>query len=342
MSEYGFQSFPELNTVLKYAPEDQLELESKIMLAHQKNGRGNQLIKEYMGQYLPEPRDFKSFLYMSQILQAQAIQTAIEAHRRHKPYCMGTLYWQINDCWPVASWAGMDYYGRWKALQYTVRRSFRDVLMSIVGTHDSGVYKDDSHGGDSHGGGSRDEELHEGEAGPEVAIHIISDRQYSAEGVLKLMLYDFSGQLLYESVRNVTIGANVAEEALTIRAKELLGDHDPKNVVLLAKLEQDDIELDSKHYYFESLREISWPQPTIMVEEVAGSDGTTFTLKTDALARQVWLSAEEEGIFSDNFFDLIPGIPYTVSFRRRSSGEEAFIPGKPGALAVRSMKDFII
>src|SRR5690606_38735190 len=84
MSEYGFQSFPELKTVLEYAEEDQLELESKVMLAHQKNGRGNQLIKEYMNQYLPEPKDFKSFLYMSQLLQAQAIQTAIEAHRRNK------------------------------------------------------------------------------------------------------------------------------------------------------------------------------------------------------------------------------------------------------------------
>lgn len=99
MSEYGFQSFPELKTVMSYAEEQDLELTSEVMLAHQKNGRGNLLIKEYMDMYLPQPKDFKAFLYMSQILYTEAIRIAIESHRRNKPYCMGTLYWQMNDCW---------------------------------------------------------------------------------------------------------------------------------------------------------------------------------------------------------------------------------------------------
>lgn len=313
MSEYGFQSFPELKTVLEYAEEDQLELESKVMLAHQKNGRGNQLIKEYMNQYLPEPKDFKSFLYMSQLLQAQAIQTAIEAHRRNKPYCMGTLYWQMNDCWPVASWAGMDYYGRWKSLQYTVRRSFQDVMLSLDGTREG-----------------------------EVAVYLISDRQEPVAGVLKLSLFDFDGQLLRELSRDVAIGADAADIVLRIQTSEWLGAHDPKRVVLLAELEGDGAMLDSKPYYFESFREIEWPEAAVTVEEIPGSEGTSFRLKTDALARQVWLSAEEEGIFTDNFFDLIPGVPHTVTFRRRSSGHAAaFVPGKPGALTVRSMREFI-
>ncbi|WP_110933886.1 beta-mannosidase [Paenibacillus bouchesdurhonensis] len=312
MSEYGFQSFPELDTVLKYAQEEQLELESKVMLAHQKNGRGNQLIKEYMGQYLPEPRDFKSFLYMSQILQAQAIETAIEAHRRHKPYCMGTLYWQMNDCWPVASWAGMDYYGRWKALQYTVRRSFQDVMLSIDDTQEG-----------------------------ELAVHLISDLQQPVEGTLKLSLYDFSGQLLHTMSREVTVSADAADKVFSARTGELLGTHDPKRVVLLVQLEQGRVSLDSKHYYFESFREIELPDAAITIEEVPGSGGTSFTLRTDALARQVWVLAAEEGIFSDNFFDLIPGLPHTVTFQRRSSGDEAFVQDKPGMLTVRSMKDFI-
>ncbi|WP_055109205.1 beta-mannosidase [Paenibacillus ihumii] len=313
MSEYGFQSFPELRTVLKYATEDQLELESKVMLAHQKNGRGNQLIKEYMSQYLPEPRDFKSFLYMSQLLQAQAIQTAIEAHRRNKPYCMGTLYWQMNDCWPVASWAGMDYYGRWKALQYTVRRSFRDVMISIDDTKDG-----------------------------EVAVHLVSDRRGPFAGVLRLRLYDFAGRLLHEMSQEAAVGADAADVVLRVQTSEWLGGHDPKRVVLLAQLEEDGATLDSKPYYFETFREIDWPEASITVEEVPGSEGTSFMLRTDALARQVWLSTEEEGIFSDNFFDLIPGVPHTVTFYRRSSGEEAFTQGKPGALTVSSMKDFIV
>ncbi|AZK48395.1 beta-mannosidase [Paenibacillus lentus] len=312
MSEYGFQSFPELDTVLKYAPEQQLELESKVMLAHQKNGRGNQLIKEYMEQYLPEPRDFKSFLYMSQILQAQAIETAIEAHRRNKPYCMGTLYWQMNDCWPVASWAGMDYYGRWKALQYTVRRSFRDVMLSVDGTQEG-----------------------------EIAVYLISDQQQPVEGILKLSLYDFGGQLLHMMKQEVAVGADAADKVFTAGTEELLGTYDPKCVVLLVQLEQAGVVLDSKHFYFASFREIELPDAEITIEEVPGSGGTSFTLQSDSLARQVWVLAEEEGIFSDNFFDLIPGLPHTVTFQRRSSGDKAFVQDKPGMLTVRSMKNFI-
>ncbi|GMA56004.1 hypothetical protein GCM10025858_05070 [Alicyclobacillus sacchari] len=111
MSEYGFQSFPELRTVQSYAEEKDMELESDVMRWHQRSGDGNRLIKEYMDIYLPTPKDFPAFLTMSQILQAEAIKTAIEAHRRKKPYCMGSLYWQINDCWllhPGRAWIITD------------------------------------------------------------------------------------------------------------------------------------------------------------------------------------------------------------------------------------------
>ncbi|WP_410771197.1 beta-mannosidase [Fontibacillus sp. BL9] len=321
MSEYGFQSFPELSSVLRYATEEQLELESDVMLAHQKNGRGNQLIKEYMEQYLPEPRDFKSFLYMSQVLQAEAIQIAIEAHRRNKPFCMGTLYWQMNDCWPVASWAGMDYYGRWKALQYIVRRSFREVMLSVVGG-DAGKEKD------------TDKDA--------VIFHAVSDRQEELRAELHLSLYDFSGALLHEQSKAVNLGADSAAEVYRVSAAELLNGHDRSNAVLLASLESGGRVLDSQHFYFDSFRELKLPQAAIAVEEVPGSEGCAFTLKTDALARRVWLHAEEEGIFSDNFFDLIPGRPVTVEFRRRSgSGNEAFVAGSPGTVSVRSMCDFM-
>lgn len=164
MSEYGFQSFPEPKTVRTYAEDRDMELESKVMLAHQKNGAGNRLIKSYMDQYYNEPKDFEAFLYMSQIQQAEAMKTAIEAHRRNKPYCMGTLYWQMNDCWPVASWAGMDYLGRWKALQYVAKRCFRDVSLSIE---------------------SKEQE---------IRVHLVSDISEAVQGTLKVQLFDFNGK----------------------------------------------------------------------------------------------------------------------------------------------------
>ncbi|MNC29142.1 hypothetical protein D3C75_773800 [compost metagenome] len=312
MSEYGFQSFPELKSVLSYAEEADMELESEVMLAHQKNGRGNLLIKEYMDIYLPEPKDFRSFLYMSQLLQAEAMRVAIESHRRNKPYCMGTLYWQMNDCWPVASWAGMDYYGRWKALQYTARKSFKDVLLSI-------------------------EEMD----GENVKVHAVSDLRETLVGELVLRLHDFSGAVLKEWNQPVQLAADSAAVVFTVPAAELLEGSDPKQVVLVASLLADGYLLEQKEHYFAAAKEIKLNQPVFTVAEVPGSGGLSFTVSSDVLARGVYLTAEEEGIFSDNFFDLLPGEPKTVQFSLRGSGEQDFIPAAPTGLEVRSMADYV-
>ncbi|MEP6902672.1 MAG: hypothetical protein ABJA66_13040, partial [Actinomycetota bacterium] len=119
MSEYGFQSFPEYETVKTYTTEeDRASIETPIMLAHQRHPRGNQLVRAYMLREYNEPKDFESFLYVSQVLQAEGIKIGAEHFRRIMPRNMGSLYWQANDCWQVASWSGMDYFGRWKALMY--------------------------------------------------------------------------------------------------------------------------------------------------------------------------------------------------------------------------------
>lgn len=133
-SEYGFQSFPCFETVKRYAPlpEDQ-DISSEVMMSHQRGGEhANNLIKSYLLNEYHEPRDFESFLYASQILQGDAIKTAIEAHRRDKGYCWGSLYWQHNDCWPVASWSSRDWYGVWKAQHYFARYAFADILISPI------------------------------------------------------------------------------------------------------------------------------------------------------------------------------------------------------------------
>jgi beta-mannosidase len=312
MSEYGFQSFPELKSVLSYAEEEDMELESKVMLAHQKNGRGNQLIKEYMDMYLPQPKDFRGFLYMSQVLQAEAIRIAIESHRRNKPYCMGTLYWQMNDCWPVASWAGMDYYGRWKALQYTVRKSFKDVLLSIDGTD-----------------------------AENLKVHAVSDRRQALECELAIRLHDFSGVLLQEWSQPVTLAADSAAVVFTQPVAELLGGREPGQVLLVASLLEGGEVLEHKEHYFAAAKDIPLSKPVITVTEVPGSAGKSFTLSSDVLARGVHLTVEEEGIFSDNFFDLLPGEPKTVEFALSGSGESDFTPAAPTGLVVRSMADYI-
>lgn len=130
-SEYGFQSFPMIKTVNSYTLPEDHDIESPVMKAHQKHPRGNELIRKYMDWYYPQARDFESFLYLSQVLQAEGIKVAAEHLIGNMPWCMGSLYWQTNDCWPVASWSGIDYFGRWKALQYYARSFYADLLLIV-------------------------------------------------------------------------------------------------------------------------------------------------------------------------------------------------------------------
>jgi beta-mannosidase len=130
MSEFGFQSFPQFLTIATFADSLDWNLNSAVMQNHQKHPRGNSLITEYMAREYNVPKGFKKFIYASQILQANGMRIGVESHRRNQPYCMGTLYWQLNDCWPVASWSSRDYFGNWKALHYTAQDVFSPVSLS--------------------------------------------------------------------------------------------------------------------------------------------------------------------------------------------------------------------
>lgn len=312
MSEYGFQSFPEYDTVMTFAAEEDLALQSKVMRAHQKNGDGNRLIKEYMDIYMSEPKDFPSFLYMSQVLQAEAMKMAIEAHRRKMPYCMGTLYWQMNDCWPVASWSGMDYYGKWKAMQYFAKNSFADTMISFDRT-DSGT----------------------------ANIFVVTDKLAPLAGDLRVTLYDFTGKKLKEHSAPVAVEGNSSTIVYTLNEQEWLAGSDVGSVVLHAELTQAGQLVDSKSMYFVNVKDQKLSAGTIQITEVEGSRGTKFSLETDVLVKQVWLTGENEGMFSDNFFDLIPGVAKTVEYRLRASGEPMSKPAPAGKVTARSMFDFL-
>jgi beta-mannosidase len=313
MSEYGFQSFPEYRSVRSYAEEHELELESETMLAHQKNGAGNRLIKQYMDMYLPKPKDFKAFLHMSQILQADAMEMAIEAHRRSKPYCMGSLYWQMNDCWPVASWAGMDYFGRWKALQYRAKRSFSDVLLSVAG-HIKGV----------------------------VSFHVVNDTLQAVIGKLNVSVLHILGGKVRQLEQEVQIDPNGSERVLTLDVEELLEGKNPAEHMLVAVLQDElgDTKATRVHY-FAGIKDMALSSPLIECRERGEGGNWTLTLKSDVLARHVWLSAECEGIFTDNDFDLVPGVPKTVSFLTGDGEGHYFRPQAPGQVTVRSITDYM-
>ncbi|MCG8581799.1 MAG: glycoside hydrolase family 2 protein [Bacteroidales bacterium] len=196
MSEYGFQSFPDFETVATYAEPEDYNIESEVMAAHQRSGIGNLRIKEYMSWYYKVPDDFEQFLYMSQVLQAHGMRMGIEAHRRAMPYCMGSLYWQINDCWPVASWSSTDYYHKWKAMHYAVREAFKPVMISAVNAEDK------------------------------VELYVVSDLLEDKKASLEMEIIDFRGNVIYEESRDITIKANTDPEInqLNISAEVLAGE----------------------------------------------------------------------------------------------------------------------
>lgn len=136
-SEFGFQSFPCLKTVEAFTEEADRNIFSKVMESHQKNDSANGKMLYYLSENFRYPKDFKSLLYVTQVLQGMAIKSGVDHWRRNRGRCMGTLYWQLNDNWPVASWAGIDYYGRWKALHYMAARFYAPVAVSIQKTEDS-------------------------------------------------------------------------------------------------------------------------------------------------------------------------------------------------------------
>ena len=128
-AEYGFQSFPELSTVNRFAlPKDQ-NLTSAVMKNHQKSYVGNGMIEKHAKHYYGKSKDFEAFVYHSQLTQQKAVSMAIAGHRSDAPRCMGTIYWQLNDCWPAPTWSSIDYFGNWKALHYTVQDDYRSIAV---------------------------------------------------------------------------------------------------------------------------------------------------------------------------------------------------------------------
>jgi beta-mannosidase len=285
MSEYGFQSFPQLETVNTYTLPADHDIQSPVMMAHQRHPRGNQLIREYLLREYPEPRDFESFLYVSQVLQAEGIKIGAEHLRRIRPHNMGSLFWQLNDCWPVASWSSIDYTGRWKALQYYARRFYSEILVS---THEENGNLD---------------------------VFVVSDRLQPASAQLNLSLIDFEGRKLWSEAKEIEVAPLASKSYATIPIDSLLAGKDVKGVFLFAEVLVDGKPVSSNEHFFQPYKNLSLPRPQIATDVVAVRGGFSVALSADKFARAVYLSAPNyAGFFADNYFDLIPGRNVAVEF----------------------------
>jgi len=286
VSEFGFQSFPELKTVESFTtPTDRASIFTPVMKAHQKNAAGNAILREYLLKDYPEPKDFASFLYVSQVLQAEGVKIGAEHFRRSRPETMGSLFWQLNDCWPVASWSSIDYAGRWKALQYYARRFYAPVLVSP-----------------------------HMEAGA-VKFFIVSDKTDAEKLTLRTRLMTMDGKTLLEESKPVEVAPLASKAYLDWSLKRLAdaGATDTARVFVVAELMKGKQTVSRNLLYLAPTRTVQL-KPIALTTEVAGAKGRyTIRVSSPALARDVFLSfGNLEVQLDDNYFDLLPGEMITI------------------------------
>ncbi|HEY4355570.1 MAG TPA: glycoside hydrolase family 2 protein [Acidobacteriaceae bacterium] len=278
MSEYGFQSFPEMRTIRAFAQPDDLSLNSAIMLEHQKNVGGNERIKKYMDGEYPKPKDFASFVYVSHVQQAEAIRVAADHLRSSRPRTMGSLYWQLNDCWPVASWASIDYYGRWKALQFYAKKFYADL--SLAPWQHDGV----------------------------IDTTVISDLEHPVNTRVGITLMGFDGKVYSHSEQVYNIPAAAAKQVSHLNVAELLGSHPASSTLAWFTLTVDGKQVAERALYFDHVKALKLPAATIEHTWSTANGKTLLTLRSENLARNVWVSfGDHDAQLSDNSFDLIPG-----------------------------------
>lgn len=287
MSEYGFISYPDMFTLKKFVPEWDMSPDSPVMLAHHRAyddttrdpEYSNKTIRRYMSRYAWVPEDFEDFVFMTQWFQAEVVKVAVEAHRRAKPYCMGTLFWQLNDCWPVVSWSSIDYYGRWKALQYYARRAYAQVLASPYLAEDGNV-----------------------------SVKVVSDRTDGFKGILEAFVMDFDGNVKESWKNDCLIEAGQVKDCLAVNSGMLSG-----NAFLYVRIKDGDDVVSENTFFIRYPKDYECRKPDIRAEALPDGEGFEITLSTDTLVRCVYICTDNEhDDFSDNYFTLIPGFPRKI------------------------------
>lgn len=286
-SEYGFQAFPEFESVKIYAPlKEDHRIDSEVMMSHQRGGiAANNKIKEYMLKSYNKPKDFESFLYVGMLLQGDAIKTAMEAHRRDMPYCMGSLFWQHNDCWPVASWSSRDYYGRWKAQHYFARKAYDMILVSPV--------------------------VMDGQ----LTVHLVSDYLKPVRGKFTLKVMDMEGNIIYSKAETTKTPVNSSKLIFKSDIKKISGNASFNDIIIYTEFQTSNKTYTNIAYTAEQ-KFMNYRPANIKWKIKKINDGYELLLTSEVFARGVFLSLPGiDSFFEDNYFDLLPHSPKVIKLR---------------------------
>lgn len=299
VSEYGMQSYPSPETVKTFAPLADCNVFGPIMENHQKNGAGNSIIMDYLSRLYRFPKDYSMLAYLSQLNQAYCIKTAVEHHRRSMPQTMGSLFWQLNDCWPVASWSSIEFTGQWKALHYAARRFFAPVAVSAF------VNGDEASGRSNMIINTMNT----------ADIYTVYDLKEPMTAVLGWELYNIQEKMLIsKGSKNITLKYGEARCHENIDFTKTLEAVGRSNVALRIFVMSNDQCIAQNTVLFTAPRFIDFNESRI-VPRISSANGKLFRLKFSPkhFYYQVMISCKGEIIqASDNYFDLFPGIGYDV------------------------------
>ncbi len=284
MSEFGFQALPPLKTIATYADPADWNMTSYIMEHHQRSGSGNGLMIAQMTDTFRMPKDFASLAYLSLILQAEGIRYGVEHWRRNRNRVSGTLIWQLNDCWPGASWASLDYFGRWKALHYAAKRFYAPLLLSVA------------------------------DYGKTMKVHVTSDLVQPADVVVRWRLETIDGKRLDGGEKTLRAAALADTLASSYDFSTLVSPENQRNVVFVAELWQDDKLVSHSVTPFVANKHLELHRPALKVQSHVEGQTLCVDISARTLARFVELSIDgTDTVFSDNYFDIPAGTTVTVS-----------------------------
>lgn len=286
-SEFGFQSFPCLKSVEQFTLPDDRNIFSRVMERHQRNQAANGKILSYLSQTFRYPNSFDDLLYASQLMQAEAIRYGVEHWRRNRGRCMGAIIWQLNDIWPVASWASIDYYGRWKALHYAAKRFFAPVMISA----------------EEEGELSQNPKINEYHPAPlekSFRLNVCNETLRDVTGEVVWALRTPDGAIVRQNQQTLTIPAMSAKwlEKVDCADASLTGHYVSFAFVV------DDVAVSEGTCIFCAPKHFEFVNPRLTVE----TRGDTLVVTSHAYAKQVWLESEDADLLlDDNAFDMNPG-----------------------------------
>lgn len=283
-SEFGTESFPSMRAIRTFTDDKELDLFSPIMMAHQKSLGGNEKILYYLIAKYRVPSKFEDFVYLSQLVQSGAMRFAIDEWRRNMGRCNGSLYWQYNDCWPVASWAGLDYCKQYKALHYHARHFNKLVCLS-------NDYYDDR-----------------------AELYIANDLPTVINGQLDWRLLNFSGEVISSGFAPAVLEKVQARNVHTLYYKDILKSYNKNEAVLEVTLTQGGTVLDKKNWLLVPDKNARLKPSKIKIDVSVKQGKAAITLSADTFSRYVYLVVDGvDAPLSDNFFDIMGGEAYTVT-----------------------------